>query len=136
MSKDQNYVSIIGRLTKDMDLSYINSGTALGKFSIANNDIRQVNNNWEDEVSFFNCILWGKRAEGLSKYMTKGTQISISGRLKQERWSDKHSGESRDRIIINVAEVQLLSKPAGQAARDTEDMFSASSGQFDEDIAF
>ena len=92
MSEDINKWIGVGRLTRDAELSYTNSGTALCKFSIAVNRRKKQGDQWVDEASFFDIILWGKRGESLNQYLTRGTQLAVEGSLHQERWAARMSG--------------------------------------------
>src|SRR5262245_28232515 len=90
-----NLVVIAGNLTRDVEIRYIPSGTALADVSIAVNDRRKTpSGEWVDEVSFVDVTLWGRTAEIASEYLSKGSNVLIEGRLKQDRWEkdgQKHS---------------------------------------------
>ncbi len=107
---DTNNVVIIGRITRDLDeKSYrtIGNGTACAKVSLAVNRSVKKDNQWQDEVSFIDVTIWGKTAENLKQYLTKGTQICVSGYLKQDRWQDK-DGNNRSVLGVTADNVQLL----------------------------
>ena len=106
MANDTNIVVLVGRLTRDAELRYTNSGTAVGRFSLAVNRRKRSGDVWEDEVSYFDVVLWGKQAESISKYLEKGKQISVQGELHQNRW--EQDGQARSRIEIIASNVQLL----------------------------
>lgn len=106
MATDINNSTVVGRLTRDGELKYTNSGTAVLKFSIANNWSKKVGDNWEDQTNFFDISLWGKRAESLAQYLTKGTQVGVMGVLRQDRW--EQDGQQRSRVYINAENIQLL----------------------------
>jgi len=103
---DLNHVDLVGRLTRDCEMKYTNSGAAVAKFSIANNQRRKKGEEWVDEASFFDITLWGKAAEAVSKYLTKGKQVAVAGTLKQERWEQE--GQPRSKVAITAEHVQLL----------------------------
>ena len=126
MAQDLNNVVIVGRLTKDQELAYTNTGTAIGKLSIASNRSEKKGDGWEDYPNFFDCVLIGKRAESLSQYLTKGVQIAINGELKQERW--EKDGQTRSAIRIQVNSIQLLSKP-NQANSSPNNSYNAPTSQ-------
>jgi len=111
MASDINRVVLVGRLTRDAELRYTNSGTAICRFSIANNYRRKVGDNWTEEANFFDCALMGRRGEALQKYMTKGTQVAIEGELRQNRW--EQDGQNRSKVEIFVTDVQLLGSRSG-----------------------
>lgn len=138
---DYNHVGIIGRLTRDVELTYLNTGTALAKMSIATNRSIKQNDEWKDEVSFFNVILWGKRAEALSTYLLKGKQILIAGTLKQNRW--EKDGQTRSRVEIVADRIQLLGgkkqdKNQGerQEQEEKEHKTETADDGFEDDIPF
>ena len=86
MAGDLNRVTIIGRLTRDPELKYIQSGSAVANFSVANNRIYNTNNGErKEDVSYFDCIAWGKLGETVAEYMQKGRRIAVEGRLQQRR---------------------------------------------------
>jgi single-strand DNA-binding protein len=103
MANDINHLTIIGRMTRDIDILTTTSGTKVGKFSIASN--RKYGE--KDEVSFFNCVAWGKTAEIMGQYTGKGKQICIDGRLQQNRWQDQ-AGNKKSAVEIVVERLQLL----------------------------
>ena len=106
MAKDINSVTIVGRLTKDAELKYTNSGTAISNLSIAVNRSKKVGDAWEEEANFFDVSLWGRRGESLNQYLQKGTRIAVTGELKQDRW--EQDGQKRSRVIIHANDIQLL----------------------------
>ena len=103
---DNNVLSINGRLVREAILSYSNGGTAILNFSIAVNRSVKKGDKWEDEASFFDCVMFSKMAESVNKYLEKGKQVSIIGELKQERW--EQDGNQRSRVVIIVEKLQLL----------------------------
>ena len=110
---DLNNVNLIGRLTRDAELRYSSGGMGICKFSIAVNRRIKKNDNWQDEASFFDCTVFGKTAESLKQYLTKGQQVCISGELVQNRW--EKDGKQTSRVEINVNHVQLVGeKPERQ----------------------
>ena len=108
---DVNSVVLIGRLTRDAELKYTSSGVAICKFSLAVNRSKKSGDRWEDEVSFFDCTSFGRSAEAVSQYMTKGKQIGIQGELRQDRW--EKDGQSRSKVEVIANTVQLLGSPSG-----------------------
>lgn len=106
---DVNSVNVIGRLTRDLgenDFGYVGTGTARANVSIAVNRSKKQGDEWVDEVSYFDITIWGKTAENLKPYLTKGKQIGVSGHLKQDRWEKDGQKHSRVSIVADV--VQLL----------------------------
>jgi single-strand DNA-binding protein len=103
MSSDLNRVMIIGRLVRDPELRYTQSGTAVCNFSIANG--RKFKDN--EETSFFSVIAWGKLGELICQYQKKGLLIGIEGRLQQRSW-ENDKGEKRSTVEIVAENAQFL----------------------------
>lgn len=103
---DLNNVNLIGRLTRDVELRYSSGGMGICKFSIAVNRSVKKNDRWVDEASFFDCTVFGKTAENISQFLTKGQQVCISGELVQNRW--EKDGKQMSRIEININHIQLI----------------------------
>lgn len=106
---DVNSLTVIGRITRDLDensFGYTNNGTARANVSIAVNRSRKNGDQWVDEVSYFDVAIWGKTAENLKPYLTKGAQIGVSGYLKQDRW--EKDGKKNSRVSIVAEIVQLV----------------------------
>ena len=126
-SNDLNKVILIGRLTRDAELKYNTKGTAIAAVSLANNRSVKRNDNWETEVSYFDADIFGKTAENLKPYLTKGKMILIAGHLKQDRW--EKDGQKFSRIKIEVEEVQLLGGNSSEIPNSsnggTQQQFSA-----------
>lgn len=105
---DLNDVFLMGRVTRDLDekdFSYIGNGTAKLNFSIAVNRSVKRGDEWQDEVSYFNVTYWGKPAEAIKQYLTKGMLVTVKGYLKQDRW-DK-DGQKHSSIVIVADRVYL-----------------------------
>lgn len=141
--KDINQVTLVGRLTRDMEMKYTASGTAVGRMAIAVNRRVKKGDEWTDDASFIDLTLWGKQAESLSQYLVKGQQVAVAGELVQERW--EQDGQKRSRVGVNVQDIQLLGKPgwsSGQAQgtgsqsqpAPRQDDYSAQA--YDDDIPF
>ena len=132
MATDFNNVTIIGRLTADPVTKYLPSGSAVVEFSIANN--YYVSTKDTTEVNYFDVVAFGKMAETVGKYLTKGKQVAISGTLRQERWQDKDTNASRSKVRIIMQTMQMLGTSgvgSGPASMDTTYSPSASSSNVD-----
>ena len=103
---DINRVILVGRLTRDAELKYTSGGTAVSKFGLAINRRRKVGDQWEEEPSFFDVVVWGRVAEALNQYLVKGKQIGVDGELRQSRW--EQDGQKRSRVEIHANNIQLL----------------------------
>jgi len=153
---DMNHVTLIGRLTRDVgaderSFAYLPSGQARANVSIAVNRSRKNGDQWVDEVSYFDVTIWGKQAESLKPYLTKGKQIAIEGYLRQDRW--EKDGQKQSRVTITATNVQLLGgksdgnqqnggyvpkfQPKSNSEPDMDSApFGGDTGAFPEDIPF
>ena len=111
MSKNINTVVIAGRTTKDPEIKVTPSGTAVLSLSLAVNDTKKnAQGEWEDVVDFFDCKVFGKRAESLAQYIPKGSKLTINGRLHQDRWQAQ-DGTNRSSVSIIVQDLELPPRP-------------------------
>lgn len=111
MANDMNKVILIGRLTRDLgaderSFGYAPNGNARANVSIAVNRSKKSGDQWVEEVNYFDVTIWGKTAENLKPYLTKGKQICVEGYLKQDKW--EKDGQKQSRITIVADNVQLL----------------------------
>ena len=127
---DINHVILVGRLTRDAELKYTNSGYAVGKFSVAINTRRKRGDEWVEEANFFDVVVWGKVAEALNPYLVKGKQVGVEGQLRQNRW--EQDGQPRSKVEIVSSNIQLLGSKMSPQTQDNssggEPFPSASSG--------
>jgi single-strand DNA-binding protein len=111
---DINHVVLLGRLTRDAELKILANGQAVCKFSIAVNRRKKNGDQWEDEASFFDIVLWGRSGETLNQYLVKGKQVAIDGELRQDRWTQ--DGQNRSKVEIVANNLQLLGGGTGTGA--------------------
>jgi len=115
---DINSVVLCGRVTRDAEVRYTSGGMAVSEISVAVN--RWAGQGKQEEVSFFEVSIWGKTAEALVQYLTKGRQIVVQGELRQERW--EKDGQKQSKVRINANNIQLVggkeekAEPARQSA--------------------
>lgn len=102
-----NNVSIIGRLTKDIELKYTGSGKAVCDFSVAISKYYTKDGEKKEETCFMPVQCWDRMAENLAKYVFKGDKIAIIGSLKQDRWEDDN-GIKRSKIYVIALEIEFI----------------------------
>lgn len=110
-----NKVMLIGNLTRDPELRHTPKGTAVSEISLA------INRNWtneqgqkQEETTYVEVTLWGRQAEVVQQYVTKGSPIYIEGRLQLDSWDDKETGKKRSKLRVIGENFQFLSgKPGG-----------------------
>ncbi len=113
-----NKVILVGNLTRDPEVRYIPSGTAVCDISLA------VNSQWTDrktnerkeEVTFVEVTLWGRTAEIAGEYLAKGRPVLIEGRLSLDSWEDKETGQKRSKLKVVADGMQLLGSRDGGGA--------------------
>ena len=108
-----NKVILVGRLTRDIELRYLNTGSALGKTGIATNRKYTANGEKKEEVCFIDITFWGKLAEIANQYLRKGSQVLVEGRLMFETWQDQN-GQNRSKHSITVENMQMLGGASNQ----------------------
>ena len=106
-----NRVVLVGNLTRDVELRYTPSGTAVTDIALAVNERIKKNDQWVDEVHFFDITLWGRTAEVAGEYLSKGSSVLIEGRLKLDRW--EQDGQKRSKIKIVGEKMQMLGSKSG-----------------------
>lgn len=109
-----NSIIIGGRLTRDPELKHTQSGVAICRFSICNNQRRKE----ADIATFLDCTAFGKTAETVAEHMTKGQRIVVTGKIRQETW--EKDGEKRSKLTIDVDRFDFVD-PRGGGKGDTEE---------------
>lgn len=108
-----NKVMLIGNLTRDPEVKYIASGTAIAQMSVAVN--RRAGKGKEDEVAFIEVTAWDKTAEFCKSYLAKGKAIFVEGRLKMDTWDDKQTGQKRSKLSVVAERIQFADSRSGGA---------------------
>ena len=103
-----NKIIIVGNRGRDPELSYTPQGTAVCKFSVATNERRRDKaGEQQDITTWFRVTVWGKQAENVSRYLSKGRKVYLEGRLHMEEWTDRE-GKVRQTLEVNASDVQFL----------------------------
>jgi single-strand DNA-binding protein len=103
-----NRVILVGNLGRDAELRYTGTGTPVAKFSVATTETyKGRDGEKKEETEWHRINLWGKSAETLAQYLTKGKQVYIEGRLKTQKWKDKE-GADRTTVEVTADKVTLL----------------------------
>lgn len=110
-----NKVVLVGNVTRDPELRYIASGTAVTDIGLAVNDRRKTaTGEWVEETTFVDVTLWGRTAEVAGEYVTKGSPLLIEGRLKLDTW--EKDGKKNSKLRVVCERMQLLGG-RGEGAR-------------------
>ena len=125
-----NRVILIGNLTRDPELRYTPQGTAVADLRLAVSTVRgRSGSERKEETLFIDCTVWDRQAETCSEYLAKGRPVLIEGRLIEDQWQDKETGERRSRIKVYVQNVQFLGGRDGGGAAGISGRFE--SGRYD-----
>jgi single-strand DNA-binding protein len=110
-----NRVVLVGNLTRDPELRYIPSGTAVSDIGLAVNDRVKRGDQWVDEATFIDITLWGRTAEIANEYLSKGSSVLIEGRLKLDRWEKE--GQKHSKLKVIGERLQMLGGKEGGGTR-------------------
>lgn len=139
-----NYNKVIlgGRLTRDPELRHTNATSAVCNFGLAiNHKYRTAAGEDREDVCFVDCEAWGKTAESIAKYLTKGRSILVEGRLKLDQWEDKQ-GTKQSKLRVSVDSFQFVDSaksgadPGAYKPQGKSQPAAALSGIDDLDIPF
>lgn len=108
-----NRVILVGNMTRDVELRYTPSGTAVTEIGLAVNDRVKRNDQWVDETTFVDITLWGRTAEVCSEYCGKGSQLLIEGRLKLDSW--EKDGKKNYKLRVIGEKMQMLGSRRGDS---------------------
>ena len=97
-----NIITIAGTVGKDAEMKYLQDSTAISTFSVADSQLK-------DKTIWWNCSMFGKRAESLNQYILKGTKVTVSGQVTEDVWTDKN-GQERKSMKVRVNDIALQSK--------------------------
>ena len=115
---DYNHVGIAGRLTRDAELRYVASGTAVLDLSLASN--RKFKD--KEETVFVDVTVWGKQAETLAQYLVKGKYVMVGGRLKFESWDSDAGKRTKVCIVADSVDFVPLATNAQSSSDTTSDV--------------
>jgi single-strand DNA-binding protein len=116
-----NRVIVMGNLTRDVEVRYLQSGMAVADIGLAVNDRRKNQaGEWVEEATFVDITLWGRTAEVAGEYLSKGSPILVEGRLKLDSWES--DGQKRTKLKVVGEKMQMVggrggggdSNPSGQ----------------------
>jgi single-strand DNA-binding protein len=111
-----NRVILVGNVTRDIELKYTGSGTAVTDLGLAVNDRRKTaTGEWVDETTFIDVTLWGRTAEVASEYLSKGAPVLVEGRLKLDTWET--DGQKRSKLRVVGERMQMLGTRQSSGAR-------------------
>lgn len=137
-----NSVCLSGRLTRDSELRVSQTGMQVLSIGMAVNDrIKDsTTGEWQDKPNFIDCKMFGKRAESIAQYLTKGTQVFIEGKLRWSQWESDGQKRSKVEVIVNEIEFQSRQQQGQQQTYTAQPVYEPKpqqqQGLYDQDIPF
>lgn len=122
-----NKVILMGNLTRKPEVRYTDGGSAICKFGLALNRRYKKGEEWVEEPTFVDVVMFGKRGEAFAKYHDKGQSAFVEGRLQFQSWEDKKTGDKRSRLDVVAEEWQFVDGKKGEpvaASTEEEDPFA------------
>ncbi len=125
-----NKVLLMGNLTRDIELKHIAGNQAVAEIGLAvNRRYRTKEGEDREETTFVDCEAWGRTAEVMKQYLTKGRPVFIEGRLKLDQWTDKDGGK-RSKMRVVVESFQFVGTGGGAGGGEGGGSRSQGAGQF------
>jgi single-strand DNA-binding protein len=134
---DYNKIILLGRLTRDPEMRYTPAGTAVADFGLAINHKYKQGNDWKEEVCFLDITVFGRQAETVCQYLSKGRQAMVEGRLRYESWETNGQKRSKHKVVAD--RVLFLGQTAdGQGTRTPQAAYHGPGEEPDEpdDVPF
>ncbi|MEU4558586.1 single-stranded DNA-binding protein [Actinoplanes sp. NPDC023936] len=108
MAQGDINITVIGNLTADPDLRFTPSGAGVAQFTVASTprQLDKQSGEWKDGTpTFLDCKVWRDAAEHVAESLARGARVIVTGRLRQENWEDKQSGQKRSKLVLDVDEI-------------------------------
>jgi len=100
---------LMGNLTRDVELKQLSGDNAVAKIGLAvNRKFKTRDGDMREEVTFIDCEAWGRTAEAMNRYLSKGKPIFIEGRLKLDTWQDKNDGSNRSKLKVVIDNFEFV----------------------------
>ena len=114
-----NVVVLTGRCVRPAELKYTNGGLAICNFSIAVNERIKLDGEYSDRPNYFDVTVFGNYGKAMQPHLTKGREVTITGRLKQDRWESE--GQKNSRVVIIAENLELQREPKGNGAYQADE---------------
>ena len=114
MAGSVNKVFLMGNLTRDIELKHTPSDQSVATIGLAvNRTYKSREGEKREETTFVDCEAWGRTAEVMSQYLTKGRPVFIEGRLKLDQWDDRDTGKKRSKLLVVIENFQFVDSRSG-----------------------
>jgi len=135
MARGVNKVILLGNLGKDPEVKYTPSGMAIASFSLATTErAKDKDGNWQDRTEWHNIKAFGRTAEVAGEYLKKGRTVYIEGRIHNDSWDDKETGQKKYRTEIIVNDLIMVGgqREGGESGGGGRSSGAKSSSDFDQ----
>ena len=109
---DINEANVLGRITQDIEVRHTPNGSQVTNFGVATNRSYRVEDEWKEDTTFHNIVVWGNDADYLAQHANKGARVYVSGRLQTRSWED-NDGKKNYKTEIVANRVVLLDRQRG-----------------------
>ena len=114
MARGIAHVTLVGNLTRDPELRQTPSGTSVCQLGVAmNSSYKDSSGQWVEKPNFFDVVVWGAQGENCAKYLAKGRQVAVDGRLEQRSW-EAQDGTKRSKVEIIADMVMFIGGQGGE----------------------
>ncbi len=114
MAGSFNRVFLMGNLTRDIELKHTSSDQSVATIGIAvNRRYTTKDGEKREDTTFVDCEAWGRTAEVMSQYLSKGSPVFIEGRLKLDQWDDRETGKKRSKLLVVIETFQFVDSKGG-----------------------
>jgi|SRR3989344_4902993 len=131
-----NKVFLYGNMTRDAELKSLPSGMQVASFGLATNRRVKRNEKWEEVPEFHNVVVYGRQAENVAQYLSKGSAVFIEGRIQTRSWEGKEDGKKQYRTEIIAERVQFGPKGAGSGSTARKEAAPTSAAKAEEGIQY
>jgi single-strand DNA-binding protein len=129
-----NKVLLMGNLTRDPQLKQTPNNMSVAEIGLAcNRKFKSKEGEMREEVTYVDCEAWGRTAETMAKYLTKGKPVFVEGRLKLDQWQDK-DGNNRSKLRVVIESFQFIDSRGGQSS--TPPQAAATTAPPSDDVPF
>ena len=115
-----NKVILIGNLTADPQVRQTKNGKSVASFSLALNRKFGTGDERREETTYIDIVAWERQAEMAEKFLSKGKPILVEGRLQEDSWQDKKTGETRKKVRVVAERLEFISDGQGQNAGNSQ----------------
>ena len=120
--KDIARVTLVGRLVRDPELKELPSGTKICELRVAcNSSFKNASGEWQEKGNFFDVKVFGGQAENCARYLAKGRQVAVDGRLNHDSW-EAQDGSKRSRVDVIADTVMFIGDGGGKQQNDDDDI--------------